>query len=46
MSKTLKRLMTTVLTLAMMIGVFAVGGVQVKAAPTYELVAVGDDVTY
>ena len=22
------------------------GGVQVKAAPTYELVAVGDDVTY
>ena len=46
MSKTLKRLMTTVLTLAMMIGVFAVGGGQVKAAPTYELVAVGDDVTY
>lgn len=46
MRKTLKRLMTTVLTLAMMIGVFAVGGVQVKAAPTYELVAVGDDVTY
>ena len=46
MSKTLKRLMTTVLTLAMMIGVFAVGGLQVKAAPTYELVAVGDDVTY
>lgn len=26
MRKTLKRLMTTVLTLAMMIGVFAVGG--------------------
>ena len=46
MRKTLKRLMTTVLTLAMMIGVFAVGGVQVKAAPTYELVAVEDDVTY
>lgn len=46
MRKTLKRLMTTVLTLTMMIGVFAVGGVQVKAAPTYELVAVGDDVTY
>ena len=46
MSKTLKRLMTTVLTLAMMIGVFAVGGVQVKAAPTYELVAVGDDVSF
>ena len=46
MKKTLKRLMTTVLTMAMMIGIFAVGGVQVKAAPTYELVAVGDDVTY
>lgn len=46
MRKTLKGLMTTVLTLAMMIGVFAVGGVQVKAAPTYELVAVGEDVTY
>ena len=46
MKKTLKRLMTTVLTMAMMIGVFAVGGVQVKAAPTYELVAVGDDVNY
>ena len=46
MRKTLKRLMTTVLTLAMMIGVFAVGGVQVKAAPTYELVAVGDDVSF
>ena len=45
MRKTLKGLMTTVLTLAMMIGVFAVGGVQVKAAPTYELVAVGEDVT-
>lgn len=45
MRKTLKGLMTTVLTLAMMIGVFAVWGVQVKAAPTYELVAVGDDVT-
>ena len=38
--------MTTVLTMAMMIGVFAVGVIQVKAAPTYELVAVGDDVTY
>ena len=46
MRKTLKGLMTTVLTLAMMIGVFAVGGVQVKAAPTYELVAVGEDVTF
>ena len=46
MRKTLKRLMTTVLTMAMMIGVFAVGVIQVKAAPTYELVAVGDDVTY
>ena len=46
MKMTLKRLMTTVLTMAMMIGIFAVGGVQVKAAPTYELVAVGDDVTY
>ncbi|MGN0432119.1 MAG: hypothetical protein ACI4EQ_07155 [Lachnospiraceae bacterium] len=47
MRKTLKRLITTVLTLAMMMGVFAVGGgVQAKAAPTYELVPVGDDVTF
>ena len=46
MRKTMKRVLTTVLTLAMMIGVFVGGGVQVKAAPTYELVAVGDDVTY
>lgn len=46
MRKTLKRLMITVLTMAMMIGIFAVGVIQVKAAPTYELVAVGDDVTY
>ena len=46
MRKTMKRVLTTVLTLAMMIGVFVGGGVQVKAAPTYELVAVGDDVNY